>query len=211
LYTFHGPNRTGEAEQRHLAEAPWVMTGPLVVLGVLSAVGGWLNVPAVLAWLPGSEGVLHHWLEAVVGPASLALAGGSEPHPEHSVEVALIVGAVAIAVAGIVTAVVMLKPARLVPKVQAAAETGFALVLANKYYVDEIYDWLIVKPTVGISKVILWKVFDVGIIDGLVNFSAILSRGLGFIGARLQSGQLGTYAWVLIIGALAVLSLVALK
>src|SRR5206468_2254067 len=45
LYAFHGPNRTGESERPHLREAPWVMTGPLVVLGVLSVVGGWLNLP----------------------------------------------------------------------------------------------------------------------------------------------------------------------
>src|SRR5688572_24427500 len=45
LYTFHGANRTGERERRHLHEQPWVMTAPLVVLGVLSVVGGWLNIP----------------------------------------------------------------------------------------------------------------------------------------------------------------------
>src|SRR3954470_13038236 len=45
IYTFHGPNRTGEPERGHLREAPWIMTGPLLVLGILSAVGGWLNLP----------------------------------------------------------------------------------------------------------------------------------------------------------------------
>src|SRR4051812_13412823 len=61
LYTFHGPNRTGEKERGHLHEAPWIMTGPLVVLGLLSAAGGLLNVPALYrggAWL-------EHWLEPV--------------------------------------------------------------------------------------------------------------------------------------------------
>ena len=48
LYTFHGPNRTGEKERGHLREAPWIMTGPLVVLGVLSVFGGWFNLPALL-------------------------------------------------------------------------------------------------------------------------------------------------------------------
>src|SRR5213596_2315867 len=61
LYTFHGPNRTGAEAHAHLHEAPWVMTGPLVVLGVLSAAGGLLNVPALWS---GSER-LHHWLEPV--------------------------------------------------------------------------------------------------------------------------------------------------
>src|SRR5439155_1142192 len=58
LYTFHGPNRTGERESAHLHEAPWVMTGPLVVLGALSVAGGALNVPALFGGRapPGSPG-----------------------------------------------------------------------------------------------------------------------------------------------------------
>src|SRR6059036_3202927 len=66
LYTFYGPNRTGEQAQSHLHEAPWIMTGPLVVLGVLSAIGGILNVPALYN---GGEW-LHHWLEPVVHPGA---------------------------------------------------------------------------------------------------------------------------------------------
>jgi len=55
LYTFHGPNRTGDAERPHLKEAPWIMTGPLVVLGVLSLAGGWFNIPPILGFL-GADG-----------------------------------------------------------------------------------------------------------------------------------------------------------
>jgi NADH-quinone oxidoreductase subunit L len=210
LYTFHGPNRTGEQERGFLTEAPWIMTGPLVVLGLLSALGGWLNVPALMEWLPGPEGLLHHWLEPVVGDASLRLVNGVEPHLDAGTERMLVLAAVAVALAGIVIALAFLRPRKLVSKVQAGPERGFAAVLANKYYVDEIYDRIFVRPTVGISRVLLWKVFDVGIIDGLVNFSATLSRGFGYIGARMQSGQVGTYAWVLILGALAILSAVVL-
>jgi NADH-quinone oxidoreductase subunit L len=63
-----------------------------------------------------------------------------------------------------------------------------------------------VKPVVGLSRSVLWRGMDAGLIDGLlVNGSAYLMRGLGWVGARLQSGQVGTYAWVLVIGVLAVL------
>src|SRR4030095_1031406 len=83
LSTSHGPNRPGEKEQPHLAEAPWIMTGPLVVLGVLSLFGGWLNLPALLPI--GPVGTLEHWLEPVVGSATNAVTGG--PHEAaHSTE-----------------------------------------------------------------------------------------------------------------------------
>jgi NADH-quinone oxidoreductase subunit L len=210
IYTFHGPNRTGQAESMHLKEAPWSMTGPLIVLGVLSAIGGWLNVPELLSKV-GPVGNLHHWLEPVVGEASHNLTHGAEPEIAHSTELMLVFVAVAVAIAGIAIAWVTLKPEKLVPKVQAPAERGFARVLANKYWIDELYDRVIVGPTVGVSRVLLWKVIDVGIIDGLVNLSAVISRGFGFIGSRLQSGQVGTYAWVLVLGVLAVLGAASLR
>ena len=65
IYTFHGPNRTGEKEREHLHEAPWIMTGPLVVLGVLTVIGGWLNIPEFAKFL-GPVGASR----------SLARAGG---------------------------------------------------------------------------------------------------------------------------------------
>ena len=205
LYTFHGPNRTGERERDHLREAPWIMTGPLLVLGVLSAFGGWLNLPQLLGFL-GPRGTLEHWLEPVVGESALQLTNGTPAHVEHSTEVFLVGGAVAVAVIGIVIALVRLKPARLVPKAQAPAEEGIERVLANKYYVDEVYDAAIVRPTVGISRGVLARGVDQGLIDGaMVNGSAWLARGVGRLGSSLQTGQVGSYAWVLVIGVLAVL------
>ena len=203
LYTFHGPNRTGEAERKHLAEAPRVMTVPLLVLGVLSIVGGALNFPAFF----GATGQkLHHWLEPVTGAASLRITHGEEVHLALGLELGLIVLAVLIAVGGIAFAFARLKPAALVPKEQSPEARGFERVLEHKYFVDEAYDKAIVRPVVGISRRVLWRGMDTGLIDGLlVNGSGFLMRGLGWVGARLQSGQVGTYAWVLVIGVLAVL------
>jgi NADH-quinone oxidoreductase subunit L len=203
LYTFHGPNRTGGDAAQHLHEAPWIMTGPLVVLGILSAVGGWLNLPELLPL--GPTGVFDKWLEPVVGEATNRIAaGGSALVP--STEQALIGTAVAIAIAGIAIAFVRLKPAALVPKKDSVPATGFANVLEHKYYVDEAYDAAIVQPVLNGSKYILWKGIDVGIIDGLfVNGSALLARATGWIGSQLQSGQIGTYAWVLVLGVIALL------
>ena len=210
IYTFHGPNRTGEAEQRHLEEAPWVMTGPLVVLGVLAAIGGWLNLPHLLPL--GPEAVLEHWLEPVVGGATLAITQGAPALPPADVELVLIGVAVLVAILGIALAYLRLKPQRLVPAREAPEERGMERILADKYYVDEAYDAAVIRPTLGLSRRVLWRGVDVGIIDGLfVNGSAYLARGVGWIGSQLQSGQVGSYAWGIVIGVLAVLGAFTLR
>ena len=219
IYTFHGPNRTGDKEREHLREAPWIMTGPLVVLGVLSVIGGWFNIPAALP--VGPIGALEHWLEPVVGESTLRAAGGTLPEASHSLEYLLIAVAIVIALAGIGFAFARLKPQRLVPKAQAPAEHGFGLVLENKYYVDEAYDAAVVQPVVGVSRGLLWRGVDVGLIDrltrllvqskdddaapGAVPMGGWMTRAVGYLGSQLQSGRVGTYAWVLVVGVLFVL------
>jgi NADH-quinone oxidoreductase subunit L len=210
IYTFHGPNRTGEEERKHLHEAPWSMTGPLVVLGIATLLGGWLNLPKLIPIGPVES--LHHWLEPVVGQATLMVTNGHELEPSASTEWFLIGAALAIAITGIVIAWVQLKPDRLPTKAQAVPSTGFARVLENKYFVDEGYDKAVVGPTVGISRNLLWRGVDVGLIDGLmVNGSAALARFGGWIGSQFQSGMVGTYAWVLVVGVLAVLGAFTLR
>jgi NADH-quinone oxidoreductase subunit L len=204
LYTFHGPNRTGDRAREHLSEAPRVMTVPLIVLAVLSVIGGALNLPQFLG--AGPRQALHHWLEPVTGEAALHVTGGEEAHLALGTELALVGIAVLIALAGMLVAARRLRPEALVPKAQAPEPHGIERVLEHKYYVDEIYDRAVVRPVVGVSRSVLWRGLDTGLIDGLfVNGSAWLTRGLGWVGARLQSGQVGTYAWVLVLGVIAVL------
>jgi NADH-quinone oxidoreductase subunit L len=205
IYTFVGPNRSGERERDFLGEAPWIMTGPLVVLGVLSVVGGWLNLPESIKL--GRIGLLDRWLEPVVGESTLRITHGTVPEANPTLEYALIGIALAIAIVGIIVAWTMLKPEQLVPKREAKPEEGFERVLANKYYVDEIYDDAIVQPTVSVSRGLLWEGIDDGLIDGvMVRFlGGQVPRFVGWVGSRLQSGQVGTYAWVLIVGVLFVL------
>jgi NADH-quinone oxidoreductase subunit L len=213
LYTFHGPNRTGDKEQAHLHEAPWVMTGPLVVLGVLSAFGGFLNVPELIHdMIPiGPVAALERWLDPVVGNATRTL-GGAEAQGSVSLEQVLILAAVLVGAAGIWYAWSRLRPERLVPKREAVEEAGFERVLAHKYYVDEAYDAALVNPTVQISRNVLWKGIDAGLIDGLfVNGSSAVVRAFGWIGSRIQTGAVGTYAWVLVAGVLVVLGAVTFR
>ena len=208
LYTFHGPNRTGEVERRHLREVPWMMALPVALLGVLSLAGGWLNLPALIPLGPTHR--LEHWLEPVVAGASERLGGGAVV--AHSVEVVLVALAVIIALAGIVGAVVLLKPARLLPKREAPPDTGIERILADKLYVDEAYDRAIVQPTLGLSRNVLHRGLDVGIFDTImvVGFGWSLPRLLAYIGSRLQSGLVTTYAWVMVVGVLLVLGVFTL-
>ena len=213
LYTFHGPVRTGAEEEKHMHEAPWVMTGPLVVLGILTIAGGWLNLPEVITdLLPvGPTEALGHWLEPVVGSATTRVIGGAAP-PNVGTEEALIATAVVIAVVGIIFALLRLKPQRLVRKSEAVPEQGFEGVVAHKYYVDEGLDRVIVTPTYAVSRNFLWRLVDNGLIDGFfVNGSAALARGFGWMGSRLQTGNTGIYAWVLVVGVLAMLGAFTLR
>ena len=199
LYTFHGPSRTGEGEQEHLAEAPWVMTGPLVVLALGSVFAGVLNLPHVLP----NPGWLEHWLEPVT---ELSHRYWNEVHLAASTEWLLMGVATAIAVAGMAGAVIMLKPEKLKAAKEAPAETGIQKVLLKKWYVDEVYDALIVRPTVWMSRNVLWKFFDAGVIDGaMVNGSAWTARAVGFVGSAVQTGRLAWYLLVFVIGTLVLL------
>jgi NADH-quinone oxidoreductase subunit L len=200
IYTFHGPNRTGDAERGHLHESPGVMTTPLIVLAALTIAGGALNLPA---FLPAS-GWLHHWLEPVVR-GGVSLAG--EVELSHALEYGLIGFAILVAVLGIWLAWSRLKPEALVPAEQSPEEVGFARVLYEKYNIDELYDSIIVRPLLWISRNLLWKGVDAGAIDGAaVNGSAFMARTVGWLGTRLQTGRVGTYVVLFVVGVLAVLS-----
>ena len=199
LYTFHGPNRTGERERAHLHEAPAIMTGPLVVLGILSLAGGVLNLPSLV----GGGTWLEHWLGPVTQAAAAHLPAAETA---AGTEWALIALAVVIAVAGIAGAVRLLDPAALVPARQAPAETGFGKVLADKWYVDELYDRVVVRPLTWFSRVVLWKDVDQGVIDGAgVNGTAAVTRALGWVGSRLQTGEVGFYVVLFVVGVVLVL------
>ena len=197
--TFLGENRTGENERGHLHEAPWIMTGPLVVLGVLSLVGGVLNLPHLV----GGHSALERWLEPVMEPA---LRLRQLVMPEGSTEYMLVGAAVAIGVLGLFLGF-RATLARPIPTArQAPPETGFALVLNRKYFVDELYDAVIVRPLVWLSRVVLWKGVDQGVVDGVgVNGTAWASRLAGGGLRLLQTGQVGIYVVLFLVGAIWIL------
>jgi len=213
VMTFHGTNRTGAEEAKHLHEAPVVMWAPLAVLATLSVVGGWINVPeaireSFLGLGPLTSEWLHHWLQPVtaqavhIQEANLGELSHSAPFGGGEFVWALISTVLAFAVVAATFRLVGQK--EIVPAVKDVELTGFAKVLYNKYYVDEFYDRVIVQPILRTSR-FFWKVIDAGIIDGVVNGVGWTARGLGFVVSMFQTGSVNTYAFILTVGVLVIL------
>ncbi|MEO6057150.1 MAG: NADH-quinone oxidoreductase subunit L [Gemmatimonadales bacterium] len=200
--TFLGENRTGERERDHLHEAPWIMTGPLVVLGVLSAIGGVINLPHLV----GGHAALERWLEPVMEPG-LRFTG--LVMPSGSTEFFLVGAAVAIGALGLYLGFRATLGRPTLPANRAPADTGLGLVIYRKYYVDELYDAVIVRPVAWLSRVVLWRGIDQRLVDGVaVNGTAWVSRVAGSGLRLLQTGQVGIYVVLFLVGALWILSAV---
>src|SRR5207253_9264184 len=181
LYTFHGPNRTGDREREQLHEAPPLMTAPLVVLGILTVLGGALNIPPLF----GGGARLEHWL-APVTAAALAPAAEASPATEWG----LVAAAVLVAALGIVGAVRLLKPETLAPARLAPPERGLGRLLWKKWYVDGLYDAIIVRPVLWLSRGVLWRVVDVRRVEAvLVYGSGAASRARGWGGSGRRAGS----------------------
>ncbi len=198
--TFFGSFRGTPKSAEHLHEAPWVMTGPLVILGVLTVVGGMINLPH----FAGGSAWLEHWLEPVTKVAMMVL------HPAAEVgsgqETMLIVLAIAAATIGLASGFMLTARSTIVTPDAAPPERGLWSLLYHKYYVDEIYQRLIVNPTVWLSRRALWQTIDAFLIDRLgVGGTARVAEGLGWLGSRLQNGQVAFYVAMFAVGVVLIL------
>ena len=194
--TFHGNSRVDSHLQSHLHESPLSMTGPLVILAVLSIFGGFFGVPHVLHFLPnGMELYFHDFFAKVPGDA----------HGSMNTEILLMVLSVMLALFGWFWARKMysgsLDAAR---RMSRSWSTLYELSL-NKWYVDEIYQALIIAPGRLLSTHLLWQAFDKNVIDRSVNGSGVLARGAGGLIRGLQDGVMQTYALIFAIGTLTVI------
>jgi NADH-quinone oxidoreductase subunit L len=219
IMTFHGVNRTGEKERSHLHEVSPVMWVPLAALAVLSIVGGWINVPdpiaalPVFGWLPHSHW-LHDWLHPITEQAEYIFAANiGEPlheSPFGGGEAFWAAVSFLVATAIIAGTSYFLMKRRYVPAEQAVPPRGVGRILYNKWYVDEAYDAVIIRPIMSVSRG-FWRIIDQGLIDGAVNGAGYAARAFGWVGSRLQTGQLNTYAFAAVLGALLLLALVSLS
>ncbi|MCL5966910.1 MAG: NADH-quinone oxidoreductase subunit L [Deltaproteobacteria bacterium] len=198
--TFYGESRMEPEVEKHVHESPYIITVPLMLLAVFSVIGGWVGIPAVL----GGRNYFEEWLAPVFGQAAGGGHEGAAVHHPAALELGLMAGSVAVALCGIGLAwyLYRVKPGK--PKEIAESVPGLYDVVYHKYYVDEIYDFLFVRRIVN-GSVWLWHMFDVAVIDGMVDGIAAFIRSFGDRVRRIQTGVVGNYAFSLLLGAVLVI------
>jgi len=207
--TFHGPMRVPEEARHHLHESPTSMTLPLMILAVLAAIGGFVQIPIIAG---GQR--FDAWLEPVF--ADLARVMGPTAHAEAAaahqpgLEAAFMGISLLVALAGIYLARKFYVTDPTLPHRLAETARGFYKTLWEKYRVDELYDRTVIQPIVRGSER-LWQGFDAGVIDGAVNgVGKQIERGAGLL--RLaQTGYVQFYALIITLGLVVVLGYLALR
>jgi len=188
---FHGECRADAHAKAHLHESPAVMTLPLVILAIGSIFAGWLGAPEYL-W--GSR--WDHWLQPLFGAAQAH-------HESVSTELTVTAITFAIILAGIVLAYV--KYGRAGVKTESAGGGLLYRLSLNKFYIDECYDLIFVRPFTALSSFFA-RFVDPWVIDGTVNGVAATARGFSTVWRGLQSGNVQHYAAMFLTGALALLA-----
>jgi NADH-quinone oxidoreductase subunit L len=186
--TFHGNFRGTDDQQHHLHESPAAMTFPLVVLALLSIVGGWVGIPAVFM---ENAHRLSNYLSPVFAASHHETAHQSI---SHSMELAMMAGVVALIAISIFAAKTMFAKEGLSEE----KSSGFGKLLENKWYVDEIYDTIIVQPINHLSS-FSSRIIDNKIIDGTVNGVGKILQFSARQFRLLQSGQVGSYVLIMVV------------
>ena len=203
--TFFGEGRYDRHTAEHLHESPKVMTMPLVVLAVLSVIGGWIGIPHAL----GGGAWFENFLEPVMAGASGA---GQEAtgHADASLEYILMAVAAVLVLVSIYAAynLYVKNPARAGSLRQSLS--GLHKAVYNKYWVDEFYGATIVRPVVN-GSIFLWKIADVLIIDGIANGLARLVGDMSETFRRMQAGYLRGYLTVFLIGVVLVIGFLVVR
>jgi NADH-quinone oxidoreductase subunit L len=194
VLTFHGEFRGDHHKWEHAHESPVSMTSALCVLALLSIVGGYVGVPAVL----GGGNHFGHYLAPVVGHHEL--------HLSHSTELVLMAISIGAAVLGMGTAWFIYGRSPRADEAFAARAAGVHGLLSNAYYVDRTYDRTIVAGTVRSGEA-LWKRVDVAIIDGAANALAATVRAFGGSWRAWAGGNVQGYALSFFVGVVVVLIL----
>jgi NADH-quinone oxidoreductase subunit L len=199
--TFRGKFRGTKEQWDHAHESSRWMTVPLMILAVLSIFGGWIGWPKVLSF--GADwNRFHHWLEPAVTPVGDHEAGAhAAPHSTVE-ELILIVVAMSIALLGIGLAwMIYRRPGR--SEAIAKRSGPIYTLLRNLYWVDELYELVIIRPFYALSR---WsRAFDRWVVDGLVNATGITAEITGQVIKLFQTGVVRNYALMFLLGVVAIL------
>jgi len=193
--TFLGKFRGTHEQEHHLHESPSAITLPLIILAILAIVGGWVGIPEI--FVHGGHR-LEAFLEPIFAPSNTIVAAKNLKHElSHTTEYALM------AVSVIAAFIALLYGWIKFSKYQKTdvEETGLGKVLANKWYVDELYDAIIVKPINNLGK-FLNNVVEKKGIDGFVNGIGKAVTYSSRQARLLQNGQVGIYVLLMVIGIL---------
>jgi len=191
VHVAHGHEEHGHGEPH---ESPMVMLVPLMILAVLSLVGG----------LVGIGNGFDHFLAPVFGPGEAVEAAGGTA--SHGLELLLMVVSVLVALLGAALAWVLYVSKPYLPQKIASALGGLYQAVLNKYYVDELYAAVFVKPLVDGSTRILWQGVDRKVIDDSINDAADGARHVSDEVRHMQSGNLRSYAGWISAGAAVVIA-----
>jgi len=200
--TFFGTPRYDE-HKVHVHESPKNMTVPLVVLAILSVGGGWMAAPQLMGGVNYFERFLAPTLENGTEHAAAAdsVSGGGE------ILQALAGAPVLAGLLGFLVALWLYVSNPEAPKKLAASFPALYKLLSGKYFIDELYAAVIVKPLVWLSDKVLWHVVDEGAIDGAVNGIAHISRESGDRLRHANTGNVRSYATWIVFGVLVFTSL----
>jgi NADH-quinone oxidoreductase subunit L len=182
------------------------MLGPLVVLAALSVIGGWVGIPEALGGHSSFEHYLAPAITSAVPGTPAAEAMEAAEHAGHSTELAFAGISVGVAALGFFLAWFFYYKRPELPEKVTAKARGLYLMVLHKYYIDEGYDQLFVKPLLWISRQVLWLFVDQKVIDGTVNGAGSVSQGIGGQLRRMQSGNIRSYAAWIAAGAAAVVA-----
>jgi NADH-quinone oxidoreductase subunit L len=192
--TFLGTTRYDSSVHPH--ESPKVMTIPLVILAVLSVIGGFIGLPQVFG-----KNLISDFLNPVFG-ASLPMI--PEHHIESATEILLMVISAGVGVIGIIVGYGIFAG---IYRTRKFEQIPFYKVLINKYYVDEIYDYVVVRPLLGACE-FFYKRSDLKVIDGIVNGSGKIFMSLSEDWRKVQTGVVQDYAVVSIAGLIALIAFI---
>ena len=193
--TFHGESRLDKHVAEHVSESPVSITIPLVVLAVLAVFGGFFGIPHIFHILP-------NYMELLFNGFFAKIPGG---HGAVLTEWILLVLSVLFAlVAWYVASKVYQSGFGVASKLREKWEWAYKISL-NKWYVDEIYNLVIIRPTYSFTKHFLWRFFDLNVVDGIVNTSGTAARTAANVIRPLQNGLTQNYALIFTIGTFIVL------